>query len=340
MHEGLTPGGARFRTCHPGVTERSIPMRYGLVVDSACDLPTAFYRDTGTVVLPISVHVDGDVFVDDRNPAVTARFLAENLGARGHAAETEPYSAEEIRALFLERLVVDYDCVFCLTITSTRSPIHANASQASFSILKDYRPIRRAAGIEGPFLLRVIDTGNLFAAQGVTAVEAIRMIRAGETPGRIRERLESLAHETYGYMLPRDLYYLRARAQKKGDHSVGWLSAALGSALDIKPLLRGFRGTTGPVAKLRGFDAGARALFEYATGRVRAGLLTPTLCVSYGGDLDTMRALPGYASLRQVCEEHRVELFESVMSITGMINVGTGALTLGFASPEHDATFG
>ncbi|MBS0583053.1 MAG: fatty acid-binding protein DegV, partial [Proteobacteria bacterium] len=34
-----------------------------------------------------------------------------------------------------------------------------------------------------------------------------------------------------------------------------------------------------------------------------------------------------------------VELLESPMSVTGMVNVGVGALTLGFASPEHDAQF-
>lgn len=314
-------------------------MRIGLLVDSACDLPPDFIAANGIVVLPIQVHVDGTTLTDDRGDDVTRRFLGENLGARGHAAETEPLGVDAIRDLFLSRLVIDYDCVFCLTITSTRSPIHANASAASFAILKDYRPIRRAAGIEGPFLMRVVDTGNLFAAQGITAIEAARMIRAGESPGRIRERIESLAQKTYGYMLPRDLYYLRARAQKKGDHSVGWLSATLGSALDIKPLLRGFRGTTAPVAKMRGFEAGARALFDHAMRRVRAGLLTPTLCLSYGGDLDTLRALPGYASLRQVCDEHGIEIFESVMSVTGMINVGTGAVTIGFASEDYDAGF-
>jgi DegV family protein with EDD domain len=314
-------------------------MRIGLVVDSACDLPADFIAANGIVVLPIQVRIDGATLTDDRGDAVTARFLGENLGARSHAAETEPLGVEAIRDLFLSRLVIDYDCVFCLTITSTRSPIHANASAASFAILKDYRPIRRAAGVDGPFLMRVIDTGNLFAAQGVTAIEAARMIRAGESPGRIRERIEALAQKTYGYMLPRDLYYLRARAQKKGDHSVGWLSAALGSALDIKPLLRGFRGTTAPVAKMRGFDVGARALFDHAVRRVRAGLVVPTLCLSYGGDLDTLRALPGYASLRQVCDEHDVEVFESVMSVTGMINVGTGAVTIGLASEDYDAGF-
>ncbi len=310
-------------------------MRIGIVVDSACDLPGEFLHRHAITVLPISVRIGDQVLLDDRDPAVTRRFLDENLGARGHSAETEPFSIEQIRDLFLGRLVIDYDCVFCLMITSTRSPIHANASQASFAVLKDYRAIRRQENVPGPFLMRVIDTENLFAAQGVSAVEAVRLRAAGETPGRIRERLEFITHNTYGYMLPRDLYYMRARAQKKGDHSVSWLTATLGTALDIKPLLQGYRGETGPVAKIRGFEQGAESLFGYAAKRVRAGLLTPTLCVSYGGDLAELVELPGYAELKAACAEQAVELFESPMSVTGMINVGTGAVTLGFAAEEH-----
>ncbi len=311
-------------------------MRIGIVVDSACDLPDDFLRRNRITILPITLHVDDETLVDDRDPELTRHFLAGNLGARGHAAETEPFTVEQIRELFLSRLVIDYDCVFCLTITSTRSPIHANAARASFAILKDYRPIRRAANVPGPFLLRVIDTETLFAAQGVSAVEAVRLRAAGESPGRMRERLEMIAQNTFGYMLPRDLYYLRARAQKKGDRSVGWLSAALGTALDIKPLLRGYRGATGPVGKVRGFEHGAATLFGYAARRVRAGLLTPTLCVSYGGDARELATLPGYAALQDACTERGVEIFESPMSMTGMVNVGTGAVTLGFAAAEHD----
>ena len=232
--------------------------------------------------------------------------------------------------------MVDYDCVFCITIASSRSGIHANASKASFAILTDYRPIRRDAGVSGPFLMRVIDSENLFAATGVTAVEAVRLRESGMNPGQMRERLEYIAHNTFGYMIVRDLYYMRARAQKKGDRSVGWFSAALGTALDIKPLLRGYRNTTSPVAKVRGFDHGAETLFAYVEKRVRAGLLTPTVCVSYGGKLDELDALPGYASLKQTCAGHGVEVFEAPMSVTGMVNVGTGAVTIGFAAPEHE----
>jgi DegV family protein with EDD domain len=314
-------------------------MRFGLVVDSACDLPPGFLAQHKIVVLPISIHIDEETFIDDRDPALTARFLEEKLGTRSHAAETEPYSVEQIRELFLGRLVLDYDCVFCLTITAKRSPIFANARQASFAILNNYQSVRKSAGVPGPFLMRVMDTQTLFAAQGIAVIEATRLIAAHASVGSIRERLDYIAQNTYGYMLPRDLYYLRARAQKKGDRSVGWVSATLGSALDIKPILRGYRGHTGPVGQVRGFNQGAQTLFAYVQERIRAGLLVPALCVSYGGDLAELDALPGYAALKDTCAEHEISVFETTMSVTGMVNVGVGAVTLGFAAAEHVVNF-
>ena len=71
---------------------------------------------------------------------------------------------------------------------------------------------------------------------------------------------------------------------------------------------------------------------------IQAGLMTPTVCLSYGGELDEMRALPGYEALRAACVENNIELFESVMSLTGMVNVGKGAVVVGFAS-EGGITF-
>ncbi len=205
--------------------------------------------------------------------------------------------------------------------------------QASFAILNDYKPVRQAAGHNSPFALRVIDTQNLFAAQGITAVEAVRMRDAGASVQQIRVRLEELAQNTHGYMIPRDLYYLRNRARTKGDRSVGLLSAALGSALDIKPVLYGHAGNTEPVAKIKGFENAVEQMFKFTGNRVMAGLMTPTVCLSYGGELSEMRALPGYQRLRDICENNKVEVFESVMSLTGMVNVGKGAVVAAFAAP-------
>lgn len=308
-------------------------MRIGLVVDSACDLPLEFLQRNEVTVLPITVRIGDAVLADHRDEQATLEFLHAHVAERGHEAETMPFTVQQIHDLFLQRLVIDYDYVFCMTITKTRSPIFDNAQQASFAILNDYRPVRAAAGHDTPFALRVIDTQNLFAAQGVTAVEAVRLRAAGEGAPKIRARLENLALHTHGYLVPPDLYYIRNRGRAKGDRSVGLLSAALGSALDIKPVLHCNRGETGPVAKIKGFNPAVQKLFEHVVQRIGHGdLLTPTMCVSYGGELDAMRALPGYDALRQACQVHNIELFESVMSLTGMVNVGKGALVVGFAA--------
>lgn len=313
-------------------------MRIGLVVDSACDLPGSFIERNHVEILPITVKIGDAVLADHRNEQATLEFLHSHVAERGAEAETMPFSVEQIRDVFLKKLVIDYDYVFCLTITRTRSPIHDNATQASFVILNDYRPMRTAAGQTSPFALRVIDTQQLFAGQGVTAVEAMRMIRDGDGVAKIRARLENLAINTHAYMVPSDLMYLRSRARTKGDKSVGLLSAALGSALDIKPVLYCNRGDTRPVAKIRGWEAAVQRLFGFGVERVRAGLMTPTVCLSYGGDLEEMRSLPGYTTLIDGCRDAGVEVFESVMSLTGMVNVGKGSLVMGFAAEPHTFT--
>lgn len=310
-------------------------MRIGIVVDSACDLPQDYIKNNDIVVLPITVRIGDAVLADHRDEEATLSFLQSHVAERGHEAETIPFTVNQIRDLFLERLVIDYDHVYCMTITKTRSPIHDNAMQASFAILNDYKPVRQAAGHTSPFALRVIDTQTLFAAQGVTAVEAVRMRAAGDNVQHIRTRLEYLAANSHGYMIPRDLYYLRARARTKGDRSVSWLGATLGTALDIKPVLHGHAGNTQPVAKLKGFDNAVEQMFKFAGNRVIAGLLTPTVCLSYGGELAEMRALPGYQRLIDICANNKVEVFESVMSLTGMVNVGKGAVVVGFAAEPH-----
>ena len=310
-------------------------MRIGIVVDSACDLPPDYIDKHGIVVLPITVRIGEAVLADHRDEEATLGFLHAHVAERGHEAETTPYSVEQIRDLFLGKLVVDYDHVFCLTVTRNRSPIHEHAVQASFAILNDYKPVRQAAGYNSPFALRVIDSQNLFSAQGIGVVEAVRMRAAGAGVQQIRERLEELALNTHGYMVPPDLYYLRNRARSKGDRSVGLFSAALGTALDIKPVLHCYRGETAPVGKVKGFEAAVRKLFDFTIERIQAGLMTPTLCVSHGGELAELRALPGYARLRETCAANNIELFESVMSLTGMVNVGKGAVVVGFAAPPH-----
>ena len=77
-------------------------MRLGLAIDAACDLSQDFLQQHNIAVMPITVKVDGETFMDDRDPAEMQRFIDQRLGSRSHSAETEPCPVEEVQKLFLE----------------------------------------------------------------------------------------------------------------------------------------------------------------------------------------------------------------------------------------------
>ncbi len=306
-------------------------MRIGIIVDAACDLPEGYEADNGIVILPTSVRIKDRVINDQHNALITQSFLDSDIIKSAGEAQTDSYTVEQIRELFLTRMVVEYDHVFCLTIASTRSQIYERAVQASFSILNDYHQVRTAAGYNTPFAMRVMDTRNLFSGQTISALEAVRMRAAGESPQAIRTRMERIIAHTHSYVISQDLHHLRNRGKARGDRSVGLVGAVLGTALDVKPTVYCHQGNTYPVAKLRGMDAAAQNLFSHVGRDVRAGLLVNTLALSFAGPLEQVHALPGYDTLKQTCADAGVELLEMVMSLTGIVNLGKGALSIGYA---------
>ncbi len=61
--------------------------------------------------------------------------------------------------------------------------------------------------------------------------------------------------------------------------------------------------------------------------------LEPNMNPSCAGDSNKLCGLPDYDQLARTCEEHGAQPGATGLSIAGMVNVGEGALTLGFA--EH-----
>lgn len=311
-------------------------MRIGIVVDSACDLPRDFLDANGVLVMPITLRI-GELLIEDRrDPAETQAFYARHLDRKGEDfAESIPYSSEQIERLFLEKLVLDYDYVFCLTITGTRSPIFENAQAASQAILGKYKAIRRQAGLPERFGLCVLSTRNLFTGQAVPVAEAVRLIRLGGTPSEIGTRLAHLIEHTHTYLVPADLFHIYKRASKKGDTSINWGTYTLGSWLDVKPILHCHRDVTTTLGKVRGFKAGVEQIFQTAVQRIREGVDAPSLCISYGGEPRDVEQMPGYAQLAEVASSHAVQILISPMSKTAAVNVGPGALSLAFAASRH-----
>lgn len=311
-------------------------MRVGLIVDSACDLPYEFARKHDLFVLPVTAIIDGQTYIDNHDPVRTQEFYQSGLLDKGHQAETEAFSAEQIHDLFMEKIVTEFDVAICETVTRSRSLIYQNASEAMNSVMAHYEEARKAAGRDGKFSMRVIDSKQIFAGQGLLAAHTLKLIGQKVSKNALRHEVETFTDKIYTCVIPRDLHYIRERARRRGDKSVSAVAAFLGKALNIIPVIFG-QGVEGkPVAKTRNFDMAVEKVMNYAVARVEAGLLTPYVSLSCGLSWTEIEDLPGLNRLRDACEQNGVELLLSQMGITSVIYVGPGSICLALAAEPHE----
>lgn len=313
--------------------------RVGIVIDASCDVPHGFIEDPNVAVIPIPIRIGSSTYVDQHDADATGRYLREHGNGEGVTGQSIPLDTEQMSRFFLERFALDYDSVYCLTITANRSPIHEAASHGSTLAMNAIRSARQAAGISRPFQFRVIDTCNMFAGSGVPAM-ALKDMLDNRMPAKdIRSELDRIIDATHTYYVPDDLGYARTRSRARGDHSIKLLSVLLGTALDIKPIVLGRRGDTQPVGKCRSRKEAWNRLFAFAAEQVRRGLYAPHMIISYAGPVQDVEGTPSLHDLRQACLAEKVNLHVLPMSITGMMNIGPGGLTLGFAGEMQSNHF-
>ena len=312
-------------------------MRIGVVVDATCDLPETFYTGKGLGLLPIRIQADNAVFADLRKRDETQAFYREHAETDAAKFESTPPSVDEICEVFLKRLVIDYDFVFCITVAAKRSPTFQNVSAAALQVLNQYRPYRTQAGIKTPFAMRVIDGQSFFSGTGALVAETVRMIEQGIGAHEIRLRIESLAPKICIHMVPQNLSQLRARGFKKGERTLSWgdsfksAALALGSALSVHPVIRIHDDHEGAAAVQMSQESAMQRLFAHAVEQILKGqLLSPQICMSYSGNTDDVQNNPGYRELVACAAKAGVELLLSTTSITGLVNCGPNCLVMAY----------
>ena len=314
-------------------------MKIGLVVDSSSDLPHSFFENGDVELMPSVITVGDQSFDDLKDDRQTIQYHADTFERMRQKSDilatSRPYTSEKIEALFLEKLVCKYDHVFCIMASPGRSDIYDHAFKASRGILTKYKAVRHNAGLDGHFALAVINSETFFGGPAVLAVEAVRMIKENLPPSVINLRICELVPHTYCYLVPPDLEHVYKRASQRGDKSIGWLGYKLGGVLDIKPIILGHQNETRPVAKMRGFEPAAETIFANATRAVEEGLMTPAICVAFGGDPINLPQLPGFNRLKQAAAIANIQMHITPMSISGSVHAGPGCVSVAFISDKH-----
>ena len=126
------------------------------------------------------------------------------------------------------------------------------------------------------------------------------------------------------------------RAKSKGDKSVSVFAAIIAKLLGITPVILGHINDAAPVARIRGYENAVNSVFRLACSRMKAGLKSPRVVVSYAGNLKDLEKFSGYLKLLRRAKRMNVEIDTSVMSIVGGLILGPGTLTVGFACGPHE----
>lgn len=309
-------------------------MGIALVVDAACDLPQQFIHDRGIVLVPISIHVDDQFYVDDKDPVKMQAFYSKDLLTLEHDAESIPYSSDQMARLFVDEVIPNHDFALVQTVSRRRSQIFENFNNAQPEILKAFRKMKEA-GTKSHFGMRVMNSSTVFTGQGILAIFTSDLIQAGHNKQDIVRLSEAFKGKIYTYAVPPDVGYIRDRARKRGEDSLSALGALVAKSLDIKPIIQAKDDATMPIARVRGFQNAVERLFQYAIKRINIGLLSPNVIVSYGGDLEELNEFPSYLELLDVAQRHKVKVHSCAMGLTTSLNIGPRSVSLALAAEEH-----
>lgn len=301
-------------------------MTIRLLTDAACDLPARFLTEERVDVMPIQLHLRDQMVLDQRRVSVALGFYKSYLADKDMAVDTAPLSVREMLSFF-DEAAREVEHVIFIAISRTRSKIYEHAAQAAAALAQ-----RRDANAPKAGMVHVIDSQTLFTGQGVMVYEAVQALKRGLSHLELIQHLRDLAQKIHSFLVPDDLYYLRNRASKKGDESIGLMRYMIGAALDVKPIVGARLGDTEVIAKARGFAAAIQQVFDKAAAAIDSNLSVPMIAISYAGEPKTVADTGAYRKFVAKAKQHGVNVMISVMGPTGGINVGPGALALSYAT--------
>ena len=305
-------------------------MGIALVADASCDIPQSMITEYGITILPVTVLTDQQAMQDTRDAATTLDYYRDHLVDLGKKVTTQPVTAEEGLKIIEDQCLNHADYVIVQTTGRHRSKTYDNMNEAAARL---NQKLKSSGALK---VIRVMDTRALFAGMGVVVAHTQALINKGLEGSEVRRLTNLVADQVHTFVVPSDLRFIRERARQRGEDSINFVSAFMGKALGITPVVCGHRERNFPCAKFKGFSTAVEATLAHALRQVDAGqLASPYIAVSYSGDLQDLNAYQGIAELRARHERKQIRLLISTMGLAGATYLGPGSFSLGIACAEN-----
>lgn len=274
-----------------------------IVTDSNSGITQSRGKKLGIYVLPMPFFIDGELFLEDIS--LTQEQFYERLGADSDISTSQP-SPGDVMELW-EKLLKEYDEIVHIPMSSGLS----NSCDTAVSIAEEYGG-----------RVQVVNNQRISVTQEQSVYDAMTLRDRGMSAREIREVLEREKFQSSIYITVDTLKYL-----KKGGR-VTPAAAAVGTVLNLKPVLQIQGEKLDAFAKVRGWKAAKRtmlnAIEKDLTGRFADVKDDMVLGMAYTCSSEEAQEwkqeiterFPGY------------EIVEGPLSLSVVCHIGPGAMAV------------
>ncbi len=211
----------------------------GIITDSHSSITQAQAKELGILVLPMPFEIGEDQFYEDVTLAREQFFQKLDSGAR--ISTSQPYQAD-VMAIW-DKALESCEQVLYIPISSGLSGSCSTAT---------------AIAQEDPYAGRilVVDNGRVSTPLHRSILDALELVQEGYTAGQIKDILEEARDKMVIYVGVQTLEHL------KNGGRITPATAALGTILNIKPVLKFDVGTLDTFKKCRGFAKAKKTMLD------------------------------------------------------------------------------
>ena len=208
-----------------------------IVTDSNSGITQSRGRELGIYVLPMPFFIDGELYYEDIT--LSQEQFYEKLGADSDISTSQPSPASVME--LWEKVLKDYDEIVCIPMSSGLSSTCATAS----SIAAEYNG-----------KVEVVNNQRISVTQEQSVYDAMKLRDQGMSAAQIKKVLEEEKFQSSIYITVDTLKYL-----KKGGR-VTPAAAAIGTVLNLKPVLQIQGEKLDAFAKVRGWKAAKKTMLN------------------------------------------------------------------------------
>ena len=211
--------------------------KVAIVTDSNSGITQKRGEELGIYVLPMPFFIDGELYLEDIT--LSQEQFYEKLGADSEISTSQP-SPGDVMDLW-DKLLEDYDEIVCIPMSSGLS----STCETALSLAQDYDE-----------KVQVVNNQRISVTQEQSVYDAIKLRDEGKSAAEIRQVLEKEKMQASIYITVDTLKYL-----KKGGR-ITPAAAAIGTVLNLKPVLQIQGEKLDAFAKVRGWKAAKKTMLN------------------------------------------------------------------------------